>query len=642
VKILSLRPKDKSYRFLAANHLRINPLVMVNIIQLIQDKVSEGVQTLYQAEFPSQQIPVNATRKEFEGDYTVVVFPFTKAAKKAPPVIAEELGQFLVEQVAVIDRFNIVNGFLNLVVSDDYWKNFLLEVSQQTDYGKQPANGKKVMVEFSSPNTNKPLHLGHIRNILLGWSMSQILEAIGNEVFKVQIVNDRGIAVCKSMLAWLKYGKGTTPTSTTTKPDHFVGKYYVLFEQHFKEEYKEWQESSEGQAVYQDKKKEDESAADFFSRYKNLYFNQYSQLGKEARDLLLSWEAGDEEAIGLWKKMNGWVYAGFETTYSKLGVSFDKLYFESDTYLLGKEMVEKGLAKGVFYPCEDGSVEIDLSDAKLDKKKILRSDGTSLYVTQDLGTANQRYEDFGVDKMVYVVADEQNYHFEVLFEVLKRLGEPYAQDLYHLSYGMVDLPTGKMKSREGTVVDADDLIAEVIQEVEANSEERDTLNELSPEEKATIIKQVGLAALKFFIIKVHPKKRMTFDPQESVDLQGQTGPYVQNAFVRIQSVLRKFEGAAASEAKNYQKLEAEEKELILQLFAFPKAIEEAARDYDPSNIAQYVYQLAKSYHKFYHDHSILNAATAPARDFRLALSQAVANTLQFGMQLLGIEMPKRM
>lgn len=615
---------------------------MANIIQIIQDKVSEAVQELYQTDFPAAQVPVNSTRKEFEGDYTVVVFPFTKAARKGPEAIAQEIGEYLQGAVAEIERFNVVKGFLNLVVSDDYWKNFLLDIATEEDYGKQPAKGQKVLVEFSSPNTNKPLHLGHIRNILLGWSTAQIMEAVGYDVKKIQIINDRGIAICKSMLAWQKYGKETTPISTTTKPDHFVGKYYVLFEQHFQEEYKEWQASAEGQAIYEDKKKPEEEAATFFKRYKNLYFNNYSQLGKEARDLLLAWEAGDEQAVALWKKMNNWVYAGFDITYDKLGVNFDKLYYESQTYLLGKEMVQIGLDKGVFYTCDDGSIEADLSDAKLDKKKILRSDGTSLYVTQDLGTAHQRYEDFGADKMVYVVADEQNYHFQVLFELLKRLEEPYAAGLYHLSYGMVDLPSGKMKSREGTVVDADDLIAEVVEEVRANSEERDTLNDLSTEEKGEIMHQVGLAALKFFITKVHPKKRMTFDPKESVDLQGQTGPYIQNAYVRIQSVLRKWEGAAASEAKAYPALEAEEKDLIAQLFAFPDLLQEAANSYDPSTIAQYAYGLAKSYHKFYHDHSILNADTAAARDFRLALSEAVANSLKFSMRLLGIEMPTRM
>ena len=615
---------------------------MANIIQLIQEKVSEAVQALYQTEFAATNVPVNTTRKEFEGDYTVVVFPFTKAARKGPEAIAQEIGEYVQENLAEVERFNVVKGFLNLVVNDDYWKNFLLDIATEEEYGKQPANGQRVLVEFSSPNTNKPLHLGHIRNILLGWSTAQIMEAVGYDVKKIQIINDRGIAICKSMVAWQKYGKETTPITTTTKPDHFVGKFYVLFEQHFQEEYKEWQASAEGQAVYEDKKKPVEEVSAFFKRFKNLYFNNYSELGKEARDLLLAWEAGDEQAVALWKKMNNWVYAGFDITYEQLGVNFDKLYYESETYLLGKELVDMGLEKGVFYTCDDGSIEADLSDAKLDKKKILRSDGTSLYVTQDLGTAHQRYEDFGAEKMVYVVADEQNYHFQVLFELLKRLEEPYADGLYHLAYGMVDLPSGKMKSREGTVVDADDLIAEVVEEVRANSEERDTLNDLSEKEREEIMHQVGLAALKFFITKVHPKKRMTFDPKESVDLQGQTGPYIQNAYVRIQSVLRKWDGAANSQASAYSSLEAEEKGLIQLLFGFPAILQEAAKDYDPSTLAQYAYSVAKSYHKFYHDHSILNADTDAARDFRLALSEAVANSLKFSMKLLGIEMPSRM
>ena len=380
----------------------------------------------------------------------------------------------------------------------------------------------------------------------------------------------------------------------------------------------------------------------FFKRYKNTYFNEYSQLGGEARDLLLDWENDEHEAVALWKQMNSWVYEGFDTTYESLGVSFDKLYYESETYLLGKQMVDQGLEKGVFYQCDDGSVEVDLTDAKLDKKKILRSDGTSLYVTQDLGTAHQRYEDFGVDKMVYVVADEQNYHFQVLFEVLKQLGEPYADGLYHLAYGMVDLPTGKMKSREGTVVDADDLIAEIVHEVRENSRERDTLNDLSPAAQEAVIHQVALAALKFFIIKVHPKKRMTFDPKESVDLQGQTGPYVQNAYVRVKSVFRKEDEIDLSKAGAYQSLAPAEKDLANLLFAFPEAIQAAAADYDPSNIAQHCYSLAKTFHRFYHDHSILNAETEEAKAFRLALSQSVANALAFGMRLLGIEMPERM
>ncbi len=617
---------------------------MQDIVQVIQEGVIKAVKELYDFEASAAQVPINVTRKEFEGDYTVVVFPFTKAARKKPEDIGTDLGAKLVESTSYITSFNVVKGFLNLVVSDAYWNQFILDVSQQEAYGQQPRNGQKVLVEFASPNTNKPLHLGHIRNILLGWSTARILDAVGYDVKKIQIINDRGIAICKSMLAWQKFGDGATPSSTGTKPDHFVGDYYVLFEQKFQEEYKVWQASDAGRALFAEHGKEEEAADRFFKRFKNTYFNEHSQLGAKARTLLLNWEAGDEEAVALWKQMNSWVYEGFEATYESLGVTFDKLYYESETYLLGKQMVEQGLEKGVFYSCDDGSVEVDLTEAKLDKKKILRSDGTSLYVTQDLGTAHQRYEDFGVDKMVYVVADEQNYHFQVLFEVLKQLGEPYAEGLYHLAYGMVDLPTGKMKSREGTVVDADDLIAEMEQEVRENSSERDTLSDLSPAEQETVIHQVALAALKFFIIKVHPKKRMTFDPKESVDLQGQTGPYVQNAFVRVQSVFRKSANTDFSMelAKKYQSIAPAEKELALLLFAFPEAIKAAAEEYDPSTIAQHCYSLAKGYHKLWHDHSILNAESEEAKAFRLALSKSVANALAFGMELLGIEMPARM
>lgn len=615
---------------------------MENIIQIIQNKVSEAVEKLYQSPFEANNIPVNTTRKEFEGEYTVVVFPFTKVARKKPEAIAEEIGQFLQNEVSEVKAFNVVKGFLNLSIDDSYWNQFLLGIVDDKKYGQQPSNGKKVMVEFASPNTNKPLHLGHIRNILLGWSTAKILEAVGNDVVKVQIVNDRGIAICKSMLAWKKYANGATPTSTTIKPDHFVGYYYVQFEHHFREEYKDWQESSDGIACYEKLKKDKQTVEAFFKDYKNNYFNNISQLGQEARGMLLAWESGDQETLDLWKQMNGWVYAGMDVTYGSLGVNFDKLYYESDTYLLGKEIVDEGLKKGVFYTCDDGSVEIDLSDAKLDKKKILRSDGTSLYVTQDIGTANERYKDFGVEKMVYVVADEQNYHFQVLFEVLKRLEMPYSNELFHLSYGMVNLPTGTMKTREGTVVDADDLIAEVKGEVEENSAERDTLANLTEEEKAVVINQVGLGALKFFIIKVNPKKSMIFDPKESVDLQGQTGPYVQNAYVRIQSILRNCVGDTLENAKDYTQLEAGEKELIIQLFSLPNTVLEAANDYDPSTIAQFSYNLAKTYHKFYHDHSILKADTPAARDFRLSLSKAVSHALQFSMDLLGIEMPQRM
>ncbi|MEL6141032.1 MAG: arginine--tRNA ligase, partial [Bacteroidota bacterium] len=457
-----------------------------------------------------------------------------------------------------------------------------------------------------------------------------------------QIINDRGIAICKSMLAWQRFGEGATPESTGIKPDHFVGKFYVRFEKEFRAEYKSWQESPIGQALYKEKAKPEQSEEAFFKAYKNAYFNTHSALGQAAKEMLQKWEQGDSDTVALWKKMNNWVYEGFATTYQRLGVSFDKLYYESNTYLLGKDMIEKGIEKGVFYKKEDGSTWVDLSDAKLDQKAVLRSDGTSLYITQDLGTARLRYDDFGVDKMVYVVADEQNYHFQVLFEILKRLEEPYAEGLHHLNYGMVDLPTGRMKSREGTVVDADDLMDEVIKEARLASEERETTSELSHEEREEIIRSIGLAALKFFIVKVNPKKRMVFNPKESVDMQGQTGPYVQNAYVRTRAVHRKAGERDLSIAANYTDLQEGETSLISQLYDFPGIVQEAAENYDPSIIANYCYELAKAFHKFWHDYSILNAETEAAVAFRLALCTGVGNVLNTGMNLLGIEMPERM
>lgn len=612
----------------------------MKIYPILQEGVAAAVKSLYDLEFSSEKVTISSTRKEFEGDYTIVVFPFTKAAKKKPIEIGKEIGDYLATHSPQVAKYNVVKGFLNLSLQDSFWLDFLTEAAQAENYGRLPRKNEKVLVEFSSPNTNKPLHLGHVRNILLGWSCAQILDAAGYEVAKIQIINDRGIAICKSMLAWRNFGLGETPNSSGIKSDHFVGKYYVLFEKKFQEEYKPWQESEEGKAIYVSKHKEGQDEKAFFKAYKNQYFNTYSQLGKAARQMLLEWEAGNPGIINLWKKMNTWVYDGFEETYQQMGVSFDKLYYESDTYLLGKEVVEKGLQDGTFYKKADGSVWIDLEDAKLDHKIVLRSDGTSVYLTQDIGTAMVRYQDFGAERMVYVVADEQNYHFQVLFETMKRLNEPYADGLYHLSYGMVDLPTGKMKSREGTVVDADDLMAEVIEEARKNIEERGEIQSLSAEEIEAIVRKIGLAALKFFIIKVQPKKRMTFNPKESVDMQGQTGPYVQNAYVRIQSVLRKA-GKVDLDYTDYQ-LETAEKELIGKIYSYPSIIETAAANYDPSEIANYCYDLAKSFHKFYHDFSVLRANTKKAKHFRLALIQLIAKVLASAMHFLGIEMPNRM
>ncbi len=614
----------------------------MNIITIIQQGVINGIAELYDAKINEQQITLNATRKEFEGDFTVVTFPFAKIAKKKPDEIAEELGRYLVENINELAAFNVIKGFLNLVIDDAYWKSFLEDSAGKADYGTQLATGNKVMVEFSSPNTNKPLHLGHIRNILLGWSCSKIHEAAGNEVVKVQIINDRGIAICKSMIAWQKFGNGETPESSGTKGDSLVGKYYVLFQQKLTEEYTEWQKSETAEKLFESKKKEGQEIADFFKKYEKQYFNEYSELGRAAKDLLLAWEANEPEARALWAQMNNWVYSGFEQTYKSLGVSFDKLYYESDTYLLGKDFIEKGLEDGIFYKKDDNSVWIDLEDAKLDHKLVLRSDGTSVYMTQDIGTAELRYKDFGTKQMVYVVGDEQNYHFKVLFEIMKRLKAPYSEGLHHLSYGMIDLPTGKMKSREGTVVDADDLIAEVIGEARNGSLERGDLDDLPKVEREGIYRKIGLAALKYFILKVNPQKRMVFNPQESVDLQGDTGPYIQNAFVRIKSVLRKADQSDFSDSVDYDALANAERELLVQLYKFPEMISQAAEQLDPSIIASFSFDLARSYHRFWHECKIITAESPAARSFRLKLSKMVGSVLQKAMDLLGIEMPERM
>ena len=615
---------------------------MKNAASLIQHHLTLAVKELYGLDISYSLLPITPTRKEFQGDFTVVTFPLTKLAKKKPEIIGEELGQILARDFSELDSFNVIQGFLNLSLIPAFWNSFVLSLQDNPSFGELPANGEKVLVEFSSPNTNKPLHLGHIRNILIGWSVSKILKAAGFDVFNVQIINDRGIAICKSMLARKIWGAGKTPQNTGIKGDFFVGSYYVLFEQKFQEEYAAWQLTTEAREVFESKKKEDQSELAFFKSYKDLYFNAYSELGKQAAEMLRNWEAGEEETIATWSQMNQWVYAGFDHTYQLLGVHFDKLYYESETYLLGKDIVQAGIEKSVFYKEADGSVWIDLTDVKLDKKVVLRKDGTSVYITQDLGTAELRYDDFKANKMIYVVADEQNYHFQVLFEIAKKLKVPYAEGLHHLSYGMVDLPTGKMKSREGTVVDADDLIAEVVLEARKNSEERGVLADLTDAERSEIIRKIGLAALKYFIIKVQPQKRMTFDPKESVDMQGQTGPYIQNAFVRIQSVLRKAGDFDATIAGNYFEFVLEEREIIQQLYQYPNVIEESALQYDPSAIANFAYALAKNYHRFYHEHSILKADDLAVRSFRLCMSKAVGSVLNHSMNLLGIEMPDKM
>ncbi len=619
----------------------------MSILAQLRQDISETVSAVYKTEMESSQIALSHTIKEYGGDYTYVVFPLVKSLRQSPPVIAEAIGTHLAESSKYVKSFNVVKGFLNIEVSDLFWSQVLSD-SNNSDYGIQPSNGKKMMVEFSSPNTNKPLHLGHIRNILLGWSTAQLAKANGYEVVKTQIINDRGIAVCKSMMAWTLMGEGKTPESEGIKGDHFVGEYYVKFDKAFQEEYLNWQSTEEGVSVYNTSQKENEVQEHFFKRFKNNYFNQYSKLGIASKEMLLKWEAGDPEIKALWEKMNGWVYSGFNTTYDALGVDFDSTNYESDTYLLGKEFVEEGITRKVFYKEPDNSVWADLEDAGMDKKIVLRSDGTSVYMTQDIGTAHQRYADHKMDNLVYVVGDEQDYHFKVLFEILKRLDEPYAANLFHLSYGMVDLPTGRMKSREGTVVDADILIKEIIDEARKSAEARGGLEGVADKEKEEIYRKIGLAALKFFIIKVTAKKRMTFDPKESVDMQGQTGPYVQNAYVRIRSILRRLDEDMQAQLTDYNLADYKgdfhesERDILLQLETFPVIISDSLKKYDPSLMANFCYSLAKAYHRFYHDCRILNLEDQDLKKMRLILSKSVADVLSRSMKMIGIEMPEYM
>ena len=606
---------------------------MKDIITEIELAAAEAVKAIYQVDVPVSALLVTPTKKEHKGDYTLVTFAVSKTLRQPPPQIAAAIGDYVKQNRSWVSDVEVIQGFLNISLATDYWTSVLDEMKSQPDFWKPVQPKQKVMVEFASPNTNKPIHLGHIRNITLGWSTSKILAACGHDVKRVQIVNDRGIAICKSMLAWLKFGEGKTPSQVGVKGDHFVGDWYVRFEKEFSAEYKAWQETAPAGELYAKRKDEAMTATDFFKGYKNQYFNTASALGGEARELLLKWEAHDPDTKALWKKMNGWVYEGFDATYDKLGVVFDKLYYESDTYLFGKDLVDDGIAKGVFYKKEDGSVWVDLTDAGLDHKLLLRSDGTSVYMTQDLGTAQKRYEEFGIERMVYVVADEQNYHFQALFAIMAKLGAPYAKGLYHLSYGMVELPEGKMKGREGTVVDADDLIDDVISEVKEAAIEREMVD-------AEIIRRIAMAAIKFFIIKVDPRKRMIFDPKASVDLQGQTGPYIQNAYVRIQSILRKA-GTIEGNYAGYV-LNEDEKLLLNMLTQCRHVIDSAAKEYNPALIANYTFALAKEYHRYYHDVKVLQAETEEAKAFRLVLIHIIADVLANTMDLLGIEMPERM
>ena len=616
---------------------------MIDYLKDLKEALKTGLLEVYGHEVETKGLALSETKKEFDGEFTFVVFPYTKALRQKPEDIANTLGNWVMaNRPNTVADFNVIKGFLNFSMPTAFWKMTLSGITASENFGIPQEAPSKVLVEYSSPNTNKPLHLGHVRNILLGWSTQKILSTVGYDVTKTKVINDRGIAICKSMLAWQLDDEKKKPDTAAIKGDHLVGEYYVRFEQLFQKEYKAWQQSSEGKEVFakREHQKLDEQA--FFKSYKNKYFNSTSTIGGQARDMLRAWEANDEEVRSLWNMMNGWVYEGWEDTYGQLGVAFDDRDYESQTYLLGKEIIQQGLDSGAFFRQDDGSVWVDLEDKGLDKKILLRSDGTSVYMTQDLGTAQMRYGKFSAEKMIYVVGDEQDYHFQVLFEILKELGEPYAEGLYHLSYGMVDLPTGKMKGREGTIVDADDLIAEVIGEVEFSAKERGELEDLSIEQRQDIYRKIGLAALKFFILKINPKKRMVFNPKESVDIQGQTGPYIQNAFVRIQSILRKSDDSTSANFDGYQRLDKSEKDLITSLLAYPYEVKKAAAQYDPSIVANFAYDLAKKFHKFYHDVRVLSAETEMAKNFRIVLSEQVAKTLEHSMDLLGIEMPDRM
>ncbi len=592
----------------------------MTVQEIISQGVADAVKSLYGVAVAPESVNPSPTKKEFEGNLTVVVFPFLKASRKAPEATAAEMGQWLKENVDAVADFNVIKGFLNISVDPAFWRNQLLSVASDDSFGFREAteDSPLVMVEYSSPNTNKPLHLGHVRNNLLGYSVAQILKANGNRVVKTNIVNDRGIHICKSMLAWKKWGEGATPESTGKKGDHLIGDFYVAFDKHFKDEVK---------AIMEEKKIEKEEA------------EKLSPLMEEAREMLRRWEKGDEEVRSLWKMMNEWVYAGFDETYRRMGVDFDKIYYESDTYLEGKDLVLGGLEKGIMYRKEDGSVWADLTADGLDHKLLLRADGTSVYMTQDIGTAKLRYRDFPIDRMIYVVGNEQNYHFQVLSLLLDKLGFKWGKDLVHFSYGMVELPEGKMKSREGTVVDADDLMATMI--ADAADASADRFRDMPAEEAAEISRMVGLGALKYFLLKVDPRKNMLFNPKESIDFNGNTGPFLQYTYARIRSVMRKagdIDTAAMAHAIPNEK----ETSLIQKVADFPSTVAEAGRSLSPALIANYCYDLAKEYNQFYHDYSILREEDMAVKALRLELSSVVARTLRSAASLLGIEMPERM
>ena len=605
----------------------------MTIEQQIVATAIAAVKELYGQDVPEKMVQLQKTRSEFEGNLTLVVFPFLKISHKKPEDTAQDLGQYIKDNCQAIADYNVVKGFLNLVIDKKAWLGLLNEMNANEKFGEKPVteNSPLVMIEYSSPNTNKPLHLGHVRNNLLGWSLAQIMEANGNKVVKTNIVNDRGIHICKSMLAWLKYGNGETPETSGKKGDHLIGDYYVAFDKHYREEVKTLKAQYMAEGM-------DEEAAEKKAK-------EESPLIKEAHEMLVKWEQNDPEVRALWKKMNDWVYAGFDETYKALGVGFDKIYYESNTYLVGKKKVEEGLAKGLFFRKDDNSVWADLTGEGLDQKLLLRSDGTSVYMTQDIGTAEMRFNDFPIDKMIYVVGNEQNYHFQVLSILLDRLGFKWGKELVHFSYGMVELPNGKMKSREGTVVDADDLIAAMIGDAKQTSEELGKFKDMTEDERNEIARIVGMGALKYFILKVDARKNMLFNPEESIDFNGNTGPFIQYTYARIRSILRKAQAegiAIPAQLGENMPLNEKEIELIQKLNEFGAAVEQAGKDYSPSGIANYCYELTKAFNQFYHDYSILGADTEDEKIVRLVLAQNVGKTLKNGMALLGIEVPERM
>ena len=600
---------------------------------MITQAVIAAVKELYGQDIPEKQAQLQKTRAEFEGNLTLVVFPFLKMSRKAPEATAQEIGKWLKANCPAVSGFNVVKGFLNLSIGSGAWIDVLKAIDSDGHYGEKQAkeDSPLVMIEYSSPNTNKPLHLGHVRNNLLGWSLAQIMQANGNKVVKTNIVNDRGIHICKSMLAWLKWGNGETPESSGKKGDHLIGDYYVAFDKHYREECSELAKQYVAEGMTEDAAKE---------KAKNE-----APLIKEAHEMLVKWEKNDPEVRGLWKKMNEWVYAGFDETYKALGVSFDKIYYESDTYLEGKEKVEEGLEKGFFYRRDDNSVWADLTKEGLDEKLLLRSDGTSVYMTQDIGTAKLRFQDFPIDKMIYVVGNEQNYHFQVLSILLDKLGFKWGKDLVHFSYGMVELPNGKMKSREGTVVDADDLIQTMVSDARKMSDELGKFDDMTEAEKQEIARIVGMGALKYFILKVDARKNMLFNPEESIDFNGNTGPFIQYTYARIRSIIRKAASQNLSvtlPASDSLTLNEKEVALIQKIGEYGAAVAQAGKDYSPSGIANYCYELTKAFNQFYHDYSILGADTDEQKQLRLVIAANVAKTIKNGMSLLGIEVPERM